>query len=226
MCRYDSMKFSSVLCMKKIYWLVILLFLLVPFTAWSGCPEDMKPVPRGKFKMGFRDEIKKTDGFCMDIYEVTVKQFKAYKPDYAPHKYSSDDDAPVTHISHKEARGYCKSQGKRLPTQEEWEKACRGPKNWKYPYGNEFDGARCRTNKVVRSGALPVGSFPKCVSAYGIFDMSGNVMEWTGSPYGKKKNYVLKGGGWTHSMTTTRCSARFNRNPKDRFSNTGFRCVK
>jgi len=213
--------------MKYSVWFFLFSALVLTPAGWCGCPDGMKPIPSGNFMMGFRDSETNTGSFCMDIYEVTVADYQSFKPDFVPHELSEPADHPVTFITQIEAAAYCKSLGKRLPSEEEWEKACRGPKGWKYPYGDEFDGSLCHTSKVARVGTVKVGSYPKCVSGYGIFDMAGNAMEWTMSDHSKAKNFkVIKSSAWPHSTTTSRCSNRFKNLPQEKFSNTGFRCVK
>lgn len=105
-----------------------------------------------------------------------------------------DLDKPVVGISRKAAQAYCEWYGKRhgrpcrLPTAEEWEKAARGTDGRLYPWGNVFvnDYVFTYENVAARKEfglwAKPE-SFPMDVSPYGVYDMAGNVREWTGSDF-------------------------------------------
>ncbi|MFH0944579.1 MAG: SUMF1/EgtB/PvdO family nonheme iron enzyme, partial [Planctomycetota bacterium] len=102
------------------------------------------------------------------------------------------EDHPVVGISHREAEDYAKWALKRLPTEEEWEYAARGPTGFRYPWGDEFDPtkAHCASSKMVggrsaqKSCVLPEGKSP-----FGLLDMAGNVWEWTSSPYVAYEDY-------------------------------------
>ncbi|TPW18659.1 MAG: serine/threonine protein kinase, partial [Halothiobacillaceae bacterium] len=193
-------------------------------------PNEMVLIPAGEFIRGTNvrlpDEgpqhVINLPAFYIDKYEVTNLQYKKYidevgrrAPDhfvegsYPPGKV----DHPVTYVSWSDAKRYCEWAGKRLPSDVEWEKAARGTDGRTFPWGNEFimEGG----NTPVRWETLqlegdttPVGAFEKGVSPYGLYDVSGNVWEWTDSWYmaypGNQRiteNYgqkyrTLKGGSW------------------------------
>lgn len=138
-------------------------------------------------------------------------------------------DHPVTGISRNDCLAYIEwlnQQTKkefRLPTEAEWEKACRGMDTRIYPWGEDFDPWRCNTQESGKSETSPVGSYsPSGDSPYGAADMVGNVWEWTSSmmfpyPYryddGREEidpvgKYVVRGGAWYYSKKLARCSAR------------------
>ena len=101
---------------------------------------------------------------------------------------------PVINIDWEDAVVYCEWAERHLASEAEWEKAARGTDARMYPWGNEFDGtlanlcdANCSeeyAEKDIDDGfadTSPVGSYPKGASPYGVYDMVGNVVEWTSS---------------------------------------------
>src|SRR3569833_3343017 len=160
--------------------------------------------------------------FYIDKYEVTNLQYKKFIDETgrrSPKHFRNRTypqgkvDHPVTFVTWYDAKDYCEWAGKRLPTDEEWEKAARGTDARTYPWGSDFGIDRANTPQrwaqIKQEGdTSPVGAFEKGVSPYGVYDMSGNVWEWTSSWYeaypGNKtasENYgehykTLKGGSW------------------------------
>jgi len=222
--------------------------------------KDMAYVPGGKFTMGSDDwwpkvqpaYIKDLKAFYIDKFEVTNARYKAFvdatnkKPPLNwPGGVIPKDKIkhPVTYVTWYDADAFCKWEGKRLPTDAEWEKAARGTDKRAFPWGNKFYKEKANTPQYGYGATLPVGSFPEGVSPYGVYDMAGNVWEWTASwlkPYPGNthpdENYgerfkVLKGGSW-YDCTYYKCgisAPSYNRvffNPGSKNNNFGFRCAK
>jgi len=147
----------------------------------------------------------------------------------------------VTGISWHEARAYASWAGKRLPTEEEWEKAARGVDGRKWPWGNIFERGRCN----LGAGVARPGSFPGDKSPYGAYDMAANVQEWTASafvvyPGNSSENIrfdpekmVVRGSYYGGNDFLARCSMRFcalpgtpGEKPKGQnYEYIGFRCA-
>lgn len=145
-------------------------------------------------------------------------------------------DHPVVYIDLEDARAYAHWAGKRLPTEPEWQLAAQGTDGRLWPWGNDFDPARCTSDS---GGTLPVRSLPEGRSPFGCYHMSGNVWEWTESERddGHIRFAILRGGSyfkpegsiWYAPGGPLACTdhAKFllMDSSIDRCSTIGFRCV-
>jgi formylglycine-generating enzyme required for sulfatase activity len=139
--------------------------------------------------------------FWIDQYEVSniqYAQFLTETKNSAPANWlegkipADQEEFPVQGVSWDMAAAYCQWANKRLPSEADWEVAARGPEGRLYPWGDDPKAV-----ELPRSGVYQVGSKPTNQSAFGVFDMAGNVWEWVGDTYApvvKQGNRVLRGG--------------------------------
>ena len=186
--------------------------------------DDMVPIPAGEFIMG-DDDIRASaprqrrflKAYEIDRYEVTNEQYRAFikatehrQPelvdswalDYSWREQefpTGTGSQPVVLVSYDDARAYCNWGGKRLPTEQEWEKAARGTQGHRYPWGPGWDGRNAHTverfsgplttvedwqnflenfDEDMEIHPFDVGSYPQDVSSFGVMDLHGNVSEW------------------------------------------------
>lgn len=163
------------------------------------------------------------------------------------HSAEEKSDEPVTHVSFYEASAFARWAGKRLPTEGEWEKAACLPAQetarLNFPWGDDKPEAS-KSNLFENHlwGVAPTGSFPEGRSAYGCYQMIGDVWEWTTSDYvpypGFKPEFdeyndkwfvgqkVLRGGSYATPQSHIRTTYRNFFHPDERWMISGFRCAK
>lgn len=167
--------------------------------------------------------------YCMDRYE-----YPNIKGDY-----------PVIMVSFPEAQNMCSEQGKRLCDEDEWTFACEGEEATPYPYGYERSPDKCPIDahwrpydeKALRPRegteamleldklwqGFASGDKPECKSVFGVYDMTGNVDEWTHTVREGERPSILKGGYWGPVRTRCRPSTR-SHDETHVFYQQGFRC--
>lgn len=216
-------------------------------------------VPAGPFIMGSGEEDPKAldsekpqqaaldlDSFWIMRTEVTNAQYARCveagvctepgslnwnDPDYGEH--------PVAYVEWYQANAYAQWVGGRLPSEAEWEKACRGTDGRLYPWGNEPPTSELANFNDNIGDTTPVGSYPAGASPYGLLDMAGNIWEWTSSKYAdypydpndgredqdRMSERVLRGGSLDLSENGIRCAFRYYSFPVFRGGVFAFRVV-
>lgn len=137
----------------------------------------------------------------------------------------------------------------RLPDEDEWEAAAAGFEGRRYPWGDEWNKNKCNSGELAISRTSPVGIFKEGNTPEGIFDLSGNVWEWTLSDYNSNKKLndfifdegmhnlskksekerqlpAIRGGSWLNTQGNAWCAFRSRLNPDSRYNFIGFRCVR
>jgi formylglycine-generating enzyme len=240
--------------------LMILMILICEHT-FSQVPDgDMVLIPAGEFVMG-KNTTGQTDwqpehqvfvdSFYMDKYEVSNKQYYDFctKANYPLPEFwglvqfkcgLEFPDFPVVGISFFDAQKYAAWAGKRLPTEAEWEYAARGGLSAKnFPWGDQADSSKVNYSKKYK-GILKVGSFAP--NGYGLFDVAGNVWEWTTDNYGHDyykdspkinpkgpetgRFKVIRGGSWHSGGMCVQTYYRNGLSPSWVDFAVGFRCAK
>lgn len=231
--------------------------------ACAACP-DMVNLPGGRFQMGSKDPESSDDerpvhtvtvsAFSMGRYEVTQRQWREVMGNDPSEFSRCGDDCPVENVSYDDVQAFIRKlngltgQRYRLPTEAEWEYAARaGTKTPFYTgrcittqqanYDGNYDYAGCRKTGVYKRRPVAVGSYPP--NPWGLYDMAGNVWEWTCSAYHdhygngaetrcaeSADSRVIRGGSWLGLPSGLRSAYRAGNFPGNRFDYLGFRLAQ
>jgi formylglycine-generating enzyme required for sulfatase activity len=222
----------------------------------------VRPLPPGEFKMGENNHdrfandterpahpVRMSAGIAMGLFPVTVQEFRAFAPRHAP---QDAERLPAVRVNWHEASGYCEWLSRRtghdyrLPTEAEWEYACRAGSQTPFAFGEEITPAQANYlydeigQRVGLGHRTPVGQYP--ANAFGLYDLHGNVCEWVADAWhpnlrgapdrgqawdgGTRSNRVIRGGAWDYLPRLLRSSWRDWRSAECRADNIGFRVVR
>ena len=173
--------------------------------------------------------------YYMDRYLVTNRRYGLFlrdqpdikRPPYLDSSLWGGAEQPVVGITWADATAFASWVEKRLPTEQEWEKAARGTEGQLFPWGDDLRKVYCNSTESGLECTSIVGSFPQSVSPYGLHDMAGNVWEMTSSKYDDNHN-VMKGGSYLTYQIFCRVTARWypSEDEMRRLPHwLGFRCV-
>jgi formylglycine-generating enzyme required for sulfatase activity len=233
-----------------------------PPDAGASCRAGMTPLSGGAFAMGDAAALpgertvhrETVASFCMDTAEVTVDGYAACVKAHRcppPAKDSQGSDAyctwnkaqgatrPINCVTWSDADAFCRWQGKRLPTEIEWEYATRGSEGRAYAWGSGPPGADVCWNRArdsrgflveLTGSTCPAGASGADRTPAGIADLGGNISEWTASlepdPGYPSGTRVVRGGAWSSTDARyLRGAHRSPRQPSVRGDDVGFRCA-
>ena len=196
------------------------------------CPPGMVLIPAGPFLFG-NDLVERTlpafycdrDPVTCDAYEEFLRETHHEPPHAWPTGRVPADRAnfPVVHVTLADALAFTRWAGKSLPTEEQWEKAARGGDGRKYPWGSRLDVLRTNVRESARGGIIAVEAM-RDDSPSGIRGTSGNVYQWTLSPFAASRaTRVIKGGCWRDFLGSL--AWRYELAPDRATDTVGFRCV-
>jgi len=215
----------------------------------GACPEGPEPVDVGGYTID-STEISNAQygqfvdvGFNQSFYDALPAGCE-FKDDFTPSVWPVDPppDLPVVGVDWCDAYAYCEWAGKELcgaigggPADvgdvgdwnaSQWFRACTQSGIKEYPYGVLYDSDACNTIDAGFEQRTDVGSLPDCEGGYpGIYDMSGNVWEWTNA-CNDQDDCRRRGGSYFSDANTTRCFIDSLRARDFRNNNQGFRCCE
>jgi formylglycine-generating enzyme required for sulfatase activity len=206
---------------------VLLLSLVGNFS--GAVPPEMVLVPGGTCDSGLTKTQVTLTNFYIDAHEVTNKAYAEFlrRSGYVPkgnweiYAKAHGDNAPVVGVTLADADAFAKCYKKRLPTAFEWERACSGLEGYAFPWGDQYEAERANVNS---DRLQDVDANPLDVTPSGIFDLAGNVAEWTVSPIDKDSSRRAVMGG-SYLFWERKAYEGLGVRPDTASQMIGFRCV-
>ena len=202
----------------------VLFFIFSPLCLFAQPTSNMVLVPSGKLLVvsGYESKQVVIDKFFIDRFEVTQKLYESIIGINV--SFFIGEQRPVEKLNWFEAMEYCRRIKKRLPTEWEWEWAARAGSMSHFYWGEEdpelYGWFKKNSEKKTHSVGL------KLPNSLGIYDMGGNVWEWTDSYRETTGGKVLRGGSWRNSINAMASSKWITSLPIHRFHYVGFRCAR
>ncbi|MDX9722009.1 MAG: SUMF1/EgtB/PvdO family nonheme iron enzyme [Myxococcota bacterium] len=196
----------------------------------SACGDEEQPAPRcaGDEMVHMNAPALGID-FYIDKYEASRADASADSAgSYEKLACSVPAALPWAQVTHEMAKQACEAVGKRLCTEEEWRAACGSlGANYAYPYAANYDASRCNGDDGSGNTSLaPTASFDTCLSLQKVFDLSGNVREWTSDG---DAGPALMGGGFGSGKFDLSCEVPFRPTEGVNYepgTGDGFRCCR
>ncbi len=213
-------------------------------------------IPAGEFDMGSNDgasdekpvhRVRLSQPFLLSKYPVTNAEYgrflkaspKVKPPEYCSNHQFNDPQQPVVGVSWEDAQAFCQWAGCRLPTEAEWEHACRAGSTGRFCFGDDESALREYAWYGENSDGRTHSVGQKKPNQWGLHDMHGNVWEWCQDRYvsyspgmvidptgpGQGQYRVLRGGAWYYSARDCRSAFRYTSLPSFRYGSIGFRVV-
>jgi len=213
--------------MRLKYFAIIAGLLLVFFSLEIGAKEssleNMALIPGGKLEWQ-ASGVKRSSiipAFYIDKYEVTQKAYQAEMGSNP--SFFKGPDRPVEKVRWQTASSYCAKLGKRLPSEEEWEFSVQAGEAKRFYWGDGWDGDYAWGKINADKQTHPVGQ--KKPNRFGLYDMLGNVGEWTASGH-EQGGKSIRGGSWRNGPAGLETRHRIMDDPRRWFHYVGFRCAK
>ncbi len=208
----------------------------------------------------FGEMTEQVDSFVMSKFPVTNAQFAIFVnaadgyqnprwwafSEHAKHWFNAKagpadsrfpgDSLPRENVNWYEAMAFANWLGAQLrmkitlPTVAQWQRAAKGDDDRYFPWGDDYDEDRCNTVETGLKQTTPVDRYHKGVSPYGVYDMAGNIWEWTlntadAADEGRDKRRAVAGGSFVSSCDRAQTSMRYYLEPRVRYSSIGIRLV-